>query len=103
MSAGVTSRITKDSGGIGADGIGTDLRKPRVAAGLGQRAHPADLCLALDYADHAARVHQVEQMARLDALLIGGQRQVLAQQGVAFRLRILEMGFELVGVRRLEL
>ncbi len=45
------------------------------AAGLGELAHAQDVALTLGDGDHPARVEQVEDMARLDALVVGRQRE----------------------------
>ena len=42
-------------------------QQERLAAGLGEVAHAQDVALALGHRDHAARVEQVEDVARLDA------------------------------------
>ena len=48
---------------------------------LAKRPHPDDIGLALGHADDAAGVEQIEQVARLQALVIGRQRQLrLARQ-----------------------
>src|SRR3546814_11787355 len=44
---------------------------PRLGTAAGQRAHPADIGGALGHAYHAARVEEVEGVARLDALVVG--------------------------------
>src|SRR3546814_17546359 len=49
-------------------------RYPGLAAGLGEGTHAADVGLALGHRDDPARVEQVEGMARLHALVIGGPR-----------------------------
>ena len=63
--------------------------EPALAAGFGERAHAADIGGALGDGDHAARVEQVEGVARLDALVIGGQRQLAARgaRGIPSRRR----------------
>ena len=58
-------------------------REPGFGAGLGQRAHAADVGGALGDADHAARVQQVEQVAGLEALVVGRQRQLALQDQTA--------------------
>ena len=47
---------------------------PGFAAGFRQFAHAHDVALPLGHRDHAARVEQVEDVARLDALVVGRQR-----------------------------
>ena len=47
--------------------------EPGFAASLGERPDAQDVGGALGHADGAARVEQVEQMARLQALVIGWQ------------------------------
>ena len=56
----------------------TAARQPGLAAGLGQRAHAADVGGALGDADDAAGVQQVEEVAGLDALVVGRQHQRLS-------------------------
>ena len=53
----------------GPAGIGF---QERVSARLGQRADTANVCLPLGHRDHTARIEQVEQVACLDALVVGG-------------------------------
>src|SRR5271167_3688150 len=48
--------------------------QPCGAAGFGEFAHAQDVALALGDGDDAARVEKVEGVARLDALIVGGQR-----------------------------
>src|SRR5579862_9208452 len=91
MSASVASRIKASSGGIRNTEIG-------LAAGLRQGTDPADISLPLNHADHAACVQQVEQVARLDALLVGRQRQLAIQKRAAFALGILEVDLEPLSV-----
>src|SRR5262245_23804230 len=52
--------------------------QPGRAAGLGEVAHAQDVALALGHRDDAAGVEQVEDMARLDALVVGRERQLVA-------------------------
>src|SRR5207248_5635451 len=47
---------------------------PGFAAGFCQFAHAHDVALPLRHRDHAACIQQVEDVARLDALVIGRQR-----------------------------
>ncbi len=82
--------------------------KPGGAAGFGEFADAEDVALALGDGDHAAGVEQVEHVARLDALVVGGQRhqvaaavaRALLQQRLALGLGVLEVLEEHVGVRR---
>jgi hypothetical protein len=46
--------------------------KPAFATGFRKGAHAGDVAGAFGYADHAARIEKVEQMACLDALIVGG-------------------------------
>src|SRR5690242_1514774 len=48
---------------------------PSTAGGLREVADAADVGLALGDADHAPRLQRVEDVARLDRLLIGWDRQ----------------------------
>ena len=49
--------------------------EPGRTAGLGQLAHAQNVALPLGDGDDAARVQQIEDVACLDALIVGGQRQ----------------------------
>lgn len=59
-----------------------------IGTGLGQGAHASDIGLAFSDRDHAARVQQVEDVAGLDRLIIGGVRHddALAGFGIVVRL-----------------
>src|SRR3546814_9586200 len=70
---------------------------------LFRAAHPADIGLALGDGDHPARVQQVEQMASLDRLVIGRQRQFRGQQFLALFLRLAELVEQEIGARMLEI
>ena len=75
---------------VGSRNDADSIRRPRqpgLAAALRQRAHPADIGGPLGDADDAARVEQVEQVARLDALVIGGQRAAAAPAAPRIRSR----------------
>src|SRR3569832_674716 len=48
--------------------------QPGLAAGLGELADAQDVALALSDGDDAAGVEQIEDVARLDALVVGRQR-----------------------------
>ena len=54
--------------------------RPRSTPLAKARLDPADIGGALGDADRAARVEQVEQVARLEALVVGGQRQRLVRR-----------------------
>src|SRR5579862_3473396 len=77
--------------------------EPTLAAGLGERAHAADISGALGHRDDAARIEQIEAMACLDALVIGRQRQLRLEQRAALGLGIAEMRKEALGIRALEI
>ena len=47
--------------------------EPGRPARLGELTHAQDVALALGHRDHAARIEQIEGVARLDALIIGRQ------------------------------
>src|SRR5215472_9762470 len=64
----------KAGSGAAAGGL-----EPGFAAGAGQIAHPQDVALPLGHRYDAARIEQVEQVARLDALVIGRQRHQVAR------------------------
>src|SRR3546814_10270936 len=80
-----------------------------LAAGLGQGAHAADVGLALGDRDDAARIEQVEDVARLHALVIGRQRHRPApvraelQDRLALRLGVLEVPDQNIGAGDLEI
>ena len=77
MRAGISSESSSSSSSAIAQACAemTAGAQPGLGAGLGQRAHAADVGGALGHADHAARVEQVEQVAGLQALVVGRQRQ----------------------------
>ena len=62
------------------------MRHPGGACTLRQIADPADIGLALGDRDHAAGLQGIEDVARLDRLIISGQRQRLlaVEQRAAF-------------------
>src|SRR5690606_37820108 len=64
---------------------------PALARTLRKVADAADVGLPLRHGDDAARIQQVEDVAGLDRLFVGGQRQVLAEQQLAHGLRVLEL------------
>src|SRR5262245_55737201 len=49
-------------------------RQPSLAAGLGELAHAQNVALPFRDRDHATRIKQIEDVARLDALVVGRQR-----------------------------
>jgi hypothetical protein len=61
-------------GPTSAVGAAARRPEPRGAAGPGELAHAQNIALTFRHRDHAARVEKVEGVARLDALVIGGQR-----------------------------
>ena len=80
----------RDAEGYGIPGLRTDENRadglprrptgePRLAAALGERADAADIGGSLGDADDAARVQQIEHVARLDALVVGRQRELFVQ------------------------
>src|SRR5579862_4055583 len=77
--------------------------EPTLAAGFGKRAHAADIGGALRHRDDAARIEQIEAMARLDALVIGRQRQLRLEQRATLGLGIAEMCEQALGIRALEI
>src|SRR5579863_6844488 len=106
MRAGLSSARSsnRNSGkGLALHGMAA-AGEPGLAAALGQCAHPADEGLALGRRDHATGVEEIEQMARLHALVVGGQRQRLRslEQHPAFLFRIPEMALERARVCDLE-
>ena len=83
--------------------VSCDPAQPRFAACLGERSDPQDVGGAFGYADRAAGVEQIEQVARLQALVIGRQRQAVVDEPAAFLLGIGEMSDETGGVGELEI
>ena len=78
-------------------------RQPGFAAGSRQRPHPADIGGAFGDADDAARVEQVEQMARLQTLVIGRQRDAARRSAPAFRLGVARNAGTGAGIGELEI
>src|SRR5690606_35978830 len=92
MRAGISSENSSSSNS--AIGILHEMAarfQPATRTGLGERPHPPDIGGALGHADDAARIEDVEEMARLHALVIGRERKAGRQNIVALALRILEM------------
>src|SRR5690242_1230224 len=86
---------------------------PRFSAGFRDGPDAADVGLALRHADHTTGVEQIEGVARLDALLVGGQHvtpfgmaegaiHLRRQQLLRFGFSVLEMLEERVRARELE-
>src|ERR1700678_3936252 len=65
--------------------------QPALAASFCQGPHAANVTGAFRHTDYAAGIEQIEQMAGLDTLVIGGQRQALCHQRSTFYLRIDKM------------
>ena len=105
-----SARVPPISGSLAHAAPSRFGREPRLAAGLGQFAHAQDVALPLGDRDHAARVEQIEDVARLDALVVGRQRHQVAAASLplgrpagveifpAGRLRHLELLEQHVGV-----
>src|SRR6185295_8139652 len=75
--------VPADASGRWAHGPPTSLPapfgpEPGRTAGLGQLAHAQNVALALGDGDDAARIQQVEDVACLDTLVIGRQRQPMS-------------------------
>src|SRR5271154_70581 len=79
------------------------VREPRLAAGFRQRTDPSDISSAFRHRDHAAGVEKVESVTRLDALVVGRQRQLLVEQTLAFLFGVREMPKQNLGVGMLEI
>ena len=75
--------------------------RPRRRRGRG--AHAQDVALALGHADRLARIEQVEDVRRLQRLLVGRQRQRHLEQRLAVLLALVELGEERGRVRVLEI
>ncbi len=71
---------------------------PFLAAGFSKVPHAADIAGAFGDADDAAGIEQVEEVAGLDALVVGRQGEVAAQEGGAFGLGLGEVAGEQGGV-----
>src|SRR5207247_7579666 len=52
--------------------------RARLRPSLGELAHAQNVALPLGHRDHAAGIEQIEHVARLDALVIRGQRHAVA-------------------------
>src|SRR5258706_15363424 len=107
MGAGISSdRSSRRNSAIVSARLGRAAAtgEPALATAFGQRAYPADIGLALGHRDHAAGIQQIEQMARLHALIVCGQRQRRwpIQQDAAFPLGVLEMTEKHRGIGDLE-
>src|SRR3954451_2337078 len=59
----------------GSSGLG---REPGGSTGLGQFTHTQNVALPLRDGNHTARIEQVENVARLDALVVSRQRHQMA-------------------------
>ena len=77
--------------------------EPGFAAGFGEGSHASDIGGAFGHRNHAARIEQIEIVARLQALVIGGQREARREQAFAFLLRVGEMAEQNLGVGMLEI
>src|ERR1700730_1220455 len=84
--------------------------EPSDAACLGEIAHAKNSALPLGHRNHPARVEQIENMRRLDALIVGWQRQQMAialvsagEERAARGFRILEMLEQNGGIRGFEI
>ena len=84
--------------------------QPGLAAGLGEIAHAQDVALALGHRDHATRIEQVEDVAGLEALVIGGQHHLVmiapvarSEDGAAGFFRVAEMAKQRFDIGMLEI
>src|SRR5204862_3885218 len=84
--------------------------RPRLAAAFGQIADALDVGLPLGHRNDPAGIEEVEGMARLEALVIGGKGEfvvlaclALGEQGFAFPFGILEVPLQGSGVGKLEI
>src|SRR5690348_16270316 len=75
------------------------LRVVRLRDLARQRAHAKDVALPLGDADRAARVEQIERVARLHDLLVGRQWQSRVDELLRFALADVEPVQELADVR----
>src|SRR5882762_9211294 len=65
-------------------------------------AHAQDITLPLGHADGAARVEQVEDVRALQAVVVGGQGELLLDQGAALLLVLFEEAEQAVRVAGVE-
>src|SRR3546814_10656218 len=73
---------------------------PRLAAALREVADARHIIGAFLHADHAARLQKVEEVARLDRLIISRERHARFDSALAFGLGGLEAREQAVGVDR---
>src|SRR5271166_5654804 len=78
-------------------------REPSLAACSGQRPDSEDVGGPLGHADHTARIEKVEEMARFEALVVGGQGQSPVDQPPALVFGIGEMRDKPGSVGKLEI
>ena len=78
---------------------------PHVALGAltGQPADAGDVTRPFRHADRAARIQKIEQVGRLDAVIIRRQRQAFREQALGLRLECLEGAGQQRHVRFLEI
>src|SRR4030095_10000008 len=76
---------------------------PGLARAFAEVADAADIGLTLGHRDDAAGVQQVEHVARLDRLLVGGDRQAGGEAILGFGGGLAEQVEQGVGVRHLEI
>src|SRR6266404_970959 len=77
--------------------------EPRFAASLRKLPDPQDIGGAFGDADRTAGVQQIEEVTRLQALVISRQRQAAVDQPAAFLLGIGEMSDKTTGVGEFEI
>src|SRR5882762_7471565 len=77
--------------------------EPCFASGLRQNAHTSDIGGPFRHADDAARVEEIEDVACLQDLVIGRQRELLREQALALLLGVGEMAKQDLGIGALEI
>src|SRR5271170_7004469 len=101
--AGISSD-NNSSSSSDISGAGTRaVRQPGLAAAFGQCPDTQNIGGALGHADGAARIEEVEQVARLQALVIRGQCEAVFENGAAFDLGVSKMPNQPQGVSDLEI
>src|SRR5215469_2093676 len=91
----IRAGISSDSSSSSSSGMSIGrvrAGEPSLAAGGCERPDAENIGSALGDADRSTRVEQIEQMARLQALVIGGQRQPAIDQCRALLFGVGEMG-----------
>src|SRR5215469_9335003 len=102
MRAGISSVSNSKRNWATVSG-GALFREPALAAAFGKSADAADISRTLGHGNNAAGIEQIEGMARLDTLVISGERQGPREQRLALFLGIEKMAEQELGVGVLEI